>query len=367
MIYLDNGATSFQKPPSVSAAVQSAMRSCSSPGRGGYAAAMEAAKRIYACRALAGELFGCPIDRVVFAMNATHGLNIAIKTLVKRGGRAVVSGFEHNAVMRPLYHIGAEVNVAGCNLFDRQDTLNAFCDAVHSGVDAVICTHVSNVFGYVLPIEEIAALCRERNVPLIVDASQSAGVLPVSLEKLQADFIAMPGHKSLYGPQGTGILLCGRTPDTLIEGGSGSLSQEPDMPSFLPDRAEAGTANVAGICGLYAGMRFVQQKGVPYILQHEQKLCKMLADGLTNLGLKCFCGAEQTGVLSVTAPMDCELLAARLAECGCAVRAGLHCAPLAHKSAGTLQSGTVRFSPSAFTTAQEIRTTIQLVKKCLKN
>ena len=155
----------------------------------------------------------------------------------------MISGFEHNAVVRPLHHIGAEMIVAGRRLFDPADTLAAFEAAVTPDTQAVICTHVSNVFGYILPLEEIAALCRARRVPLIVDASQSAGLLPVSLEKLGAAFVCMPGHKALYGPQGTGLLLCGRTPDTLLEGGSGSASRLPDMPpELLSDYDSAGPA-----------------------------------------------------------------------------------------------------------------------------
>ena len=243
MIYLDAGATTLQKPPMVAYHMQSALRRMATPGRGAYAPAMRAADAVYDCRVLAAELFGAQPEQVVFTMNATHALNLAIKTLVRPGGRAVISGFEHNAVVRPLHHIGAEMIVAGRRLFDPADTLAAFEAAVTPDTQAVICTHVSNVFGYILPLEEIAALCRARRVPLIVDASQSAGLLPVSLEKLGAAFVCMPGHKAIYGPQGTGLLLCGRTPDTLLEGGSGSASRLPDMPQELPHlRSCRGTA-----------------------------------------------------------------------------------------------------------------------------
>ena len=253
MIYLDAGATTLQKPPMVAYHMQSALRRMATPGRGAYAPAMRAADAVYDCRVLAAELFGAQPEQVVFTMNATHALNLAIKTLVRPGGRAVISGFEHNAVVRPLHHIGAETIVAGRRLFDPTDTLAAFEAAVTLDTQAVVCTHVSNVFGYILPLEEIAALCRARRVPLIVDASQSAGLLPVSLEKLGAAFVCMPGHKALYGPQGTGLLLCGRTPDTLLEGGSGSASRLPDMPQELPDHAEAGTQNVCGILPMRPG------------------------------------------------------------------------------------------------------------------
>ena len=367
MIYLDSGATTLQKPPAVALAVQSAMRRMATPGRGGHAPAMRAADAVYDCRCLAGALFGAQPEQVVFTMNATHALNLAIKTLVRPGGRAVISGFEHNAVLRPLHHTGAKIAVAGRRLFDPADTLAAFDRAITPDTSAVVCTHVSNVFGYILPVEEIAAMCRARGVPFVLDASQSAGLLPVSLAELGADFVCMPGHKALYGPQGTGLLLCGRTPDTLLEGGSGSASRLPDMPQELPDHAEAGTQNVCGICGLAAGLRFVRQQGPERLLAHEAGLRAQLAAGLQGLGgVHVYTGEGQSGTLSVRAEtMDCETLAARLAEHGVCTRAGLHCAPLAHESAGTLTTGTLRLTPSAFNTTREIDQTIRILRKIL--
>ncbi|MBQ7565921.1 MAG: aminotransferase class V-fold PLP-dependent enzyme [Oscillospiraceae bacterium] len=364
MIYLDNAATSYQKPRSVRAAVLSAMRECASPGRGGYRAAMTAAERVYRCREAAGELFDCAPERVVFTMNATHALNIAVKSLVPPGGRAVISGFEHNAVVRPLRALGANAVIAGRKLFDPADTLRAFSREITPDTDAVICTHVSNVFGYILPVAQIAALCRERGVPFVLDASQSVGVLPVSLRDLGAAFIAMPGHKGLYGPQGTGLLLCGAMPKPLLQGGTGSLSRQAEMPDFLPDRAEAGTQNVAGICGLDAGIRFVKSRGLPAIRDHETALCRLMARILERGGFRVFTGVNQSGVLSVCPPCDCELFAEKLAQRGVAVRAGLHCAPLAHESAGTADCGTVRFSPSAFTTAGEADAAARIALQC---
>ena len=364
MIYLDAGATTLQKPPAAALAVQSAMRRMATPGRGGHAPAMRAADAVYDCRCLAGALFDAQPEQVVFTMNATHALNLAIKTLVKPGGRAVISGFEHNAVLRPLHHIGAEITVAGRRLFDPADTLAAFDRAVTPGMSAVICTHVSNVFGYILPVEQIAAMCRARGVPFVLDASQSAGLLPVSLAGLGADFVCMPGHKSLYGPQGTGLLLCARTPDTLLEGGSGSASRLPDMPPELPDHAEAGTQNVCGICGLAAGLRFVRQQTPQRLLAHELRLRRLLASLLEDVpGLRLFTGEPQSGTLSLfAARTDCETLAAQLAADGVCVRAGLHCAPLAHESAGTLKTGTLRVSLSAFNTDREIIETARIIK-----
>ena len=344
MIYLDNGATSFHKPATVRRAVLEAMERCANPGRGGYPAAMEAADTVYRCREVAGELFDCDADRVVFTSNCTHGLNIAIRTLVKPGGRVVVSGFEHNAVTRPLHALGAKIHVAGRKLFDWQDILDAFDVALRQGVDAAVFTHVSNVFGYILPVEQLAAMCRERGIPFIIDAAQSAGSIPVSLKKLGADFIAMPGHKGLLGPQGTGLLLCGADPEPLLCGGTGSESIRQDMPDFTPDRAETGTLNVPGIAGLAAGLRFLKREGISQISKREQQQAKICALGLEKLGMRVFRGPHQAGTVSFLPGTDCETAALILAKQGIAVRAGLHCAPLAHESAGTLQTGTVRVS-----------------------
>lgn len=344
MIYLDNGATSFHKLPAVLEAVQRAMRTCANPGRGGYRASMNGAKVVLDCRERAAAMFDCQPEQVVFTSNATHGLNIAIRTLVEPGDRVVISGFEHNAVVRPLYELGAEVIVAGRRLFDPEDTVAEFEKALRLGVKAAVFTHVSNVFGYVLPVQELAQLCQRYTVPFVLDAAQSAGALPVRLRELGAAFVAMPGHKGLLGPQGTGILLCAQNPKPLLQGGTGSDSQNPRMPDFLPDRAEAGTLNVPGIAGLGAGLAYLQKVGIENIFRAEQTEVRRCAKELKKLGYTLFSGKEQGGVLSFVPNMDCEEMAEYLAQQNIAVRAGLHCAPLAHESAGTLQTGTVRIS-----------------------
>lgn len=344
MIYLDNGATSLHKPPAVAEAVRCALENCANPGRGGYAASMAAARTVLRCRETAGRLFDCSPEQVVFTSNCTHGLNMAIWTLVKPGGRVVISGFEHNAVTRPLHTLGAKIRVAGRSLFNPADTLERFADALRAGADAAVFTHCSNVFGYILPVEEMASLCRQYRVPFILDAAQSAGTLPVRLNALGADFIAMPGHKGLLGPQGTGLLLCGRLPEPLLQGGTGSNSQSYRMPDFLPDRAEAGTLNVPGIAGLQAGMAYLEKRGLQKIFQAEQQQARRCVKGLEKLGFRVFSGENQGGTVSFAGDFDCEELAQKLAKQGICVRAGLHCAPLAHESAGTLHTGTVRVS-----------------------
>ena len=269
---------------------------------------------------------------------------MAIRTLFKPGDRVVISGFEHNAVTRPLYGMGCKTVVAGRKLFDWEDTLNEFGEALDSGVDGAVFTHVSNVFGSILPVAEMAKMCREKGLPFVIDAAQSAGHMGVSLKNLGADFIAMPGHKGLLGPMGTGLLLCGRLPEPLIMGGTGSESRNQQMPDFLPDRGEAGTLNVPGIAGLCAGIGYLQGIGIEKIEKMEQNLAKKTAYGLKELGFQVFSGPHQGGTLSFLTRMDCEEGARILAREGIAVRAGLHCAPLAHESAGTIQTGTIRIS-----------------------
>lgn len=344
MIYLDHGATSFPKPPQVARAMVKALETCANPGRGGHKPAMAAAETVLSCRTEASRLFDCDPEKVVFTANCTQGLNMAIHTLVKPGSRVVISGFEHNAVTRPLHQRNAQIIVAGRRLFDWDDTLEKWEKALKNGADVAIFTHISNVFGYILPAYEMAALCRKYGVPFVVDAAQSAGIVPVSLQKMGAEFIAMPGHKGLLGPQGTGLLLCGRALAPLISGGTGSQSIDQNMPDFLPDGGEAGTVNVPGIAGLAAGLRYLKGEGINRIFERERRQAVCLARELEKMGLRVFWGEHQAGTVSFVPKCDCEELADYLSQRGICVRAGLHCAPLAHESAGTLDTGTVRVS-----------------------
>lgn len=360
MIYLDSAATTMEKPPAVAQATAWAMTHMASPGRGGHRAGMRAADTLYELRDTAAQLFDVPSpDRVVLTYNATHALNMAIHALVRPGDTVLISGYEHNAVTRPLCaRKDINLRVAQAPVFDQAGMVEAFARELERGVDVVICTHVSNVFGFILPIQEVARLCRERGVPLLVDASQSAGCLPVSLSAWRAAYVAMPGHKGLYGPQGTGLLLCGEElPAPLLYGGTGSESKNQSMPQVLPDRLEAGTQNVAGAAGLLAGLRFVSRKGVSRIGDYEHCLCTRMMDALEDIpGIHIFRGnGAQSGVCSITVDgMDCEEVGAWLARHGVGVRAGLHCAPLAHQTAGTLDTGTVRLSFSVFNTTQQV-------------
>ncbi|MCC8128944.1 MAG: aminotransferase class V-fold PLP-dependent enzyme [Clostridiales bacterium] len=375
MIYLDCAATALQKPPEVAQAMIAALRQCASPGRGSYPASARAAEVAFQCREALAQLLGANSpEQVVFTSNATHALNIAIRSLVQPGDTVVISGYEHNAVTRTLASIPeVSIKVAVGGLFDRAGDLEAFARQTDENTKAVICTHVSNVFGYILPIDGIASLCRERGVPLIVDASQSAGILPVSAKRWGAAYVGLPGHKGLCGPQGTGVLICGagQTPVPPLTGGTGSSSLDQQMPDFLPDRLEAGTHNMPGIAGLLAGVRFISRTGTDAIARHERRLSDRMAGELSLIpGVRVIRPEKpelRTGVLSFVAEgQDCEVLGEALAARGVALRAGLHCAPLAHRTAGTLETGTIRASVSPFTTPGEADVLAETLRRCLE-
>ena len=373
MIYFDSGATTLEKPASVRWAMARAVNTMSSPGRGSHQATRLAEETDYACRTAAARLFGVEDEsNVIFTSNATHGLNIAIHTLVQPGSRVVISGYEHNAVTRPLNAIpNVTLTVLDTPLFQPERMVEELKEALGHGADVVICNHVSNVFGCIQPVEEMAVLCRNAGVPFLLDASQSAGILPVRMDVLQAAFIAMPGHKGLYGPQGTGLLLCNHEVLPLLYGGTGSLSKLQTMPDMLPDRLESGTHNMPGIAGLLEGIRYVQRTGVEKIAAHERRLTAQAVELLRNTeGIRLFwCDGfrHQTGVLSfIVEGIDCEEMGEAMASRGIALRAGLHCAPLAHRTVGTLKTGTIRFSPSAFNTSAQVMQFAQILQSTLR-
>ena len=373
MNYLDNAATTLVKPRAVGEAVHRALTGAAGYARGGYAAAQRAGDLVYDCREQAAALFGLyDPSRVVFTQNATHALNIAIHALARPGMKTAVSGFEHNAVMRPLALHGIAPAVLHTPLWQPERMVQEVRRALGEGTELFILNHVSNVFGAVCPLDEIGRLLSAAGVPLILDASQSAGVLELDVSRLPClAAVCMPGHKALYGPMGTGILLVlddRIAAKPLLTGGTGSLSEELRQPDFLPDAQESGTPNVPGIAGLAAGIRFVRSVGAANIAVHERKLVRELARALeTNERLEVFSHPSQTGVLSVRVKgVPAEQAAAQLADAGIAVRAGLHCAPLAHRTAGTEETGTVRLSFGFYSTAgqaEQAAKAFKLVKK----
>lgn len=371
MIYLDSAATSLLKPPAVGRAVLSAMSTMSSPGRGSHIWAQRASEIVYDCRENIARLFNVDsVEKIVFTFNATHALNIAINTMVEKGTKVLVSSYEHNSVMRPLRAKGAEIRQINSPLFSSDEFLEE-AESMLPWADIVVCTHVSNVFGYILPVYALSALCRSYGKGLIIDASQSAGTMELNIGALGADFVAMPGHKGLMGPQGTGVLICKNEAKPLLYGGSGSDSLLPLMPDYLPDRLEAGTHNTAGIAGLNEGVKYVLSKGTENIRSHESRLLKMFSAPLRERSdLRLFLSGKshlQSGLISlVPKNMSCETLAEKLGEMGIAARSGLHCSPLAHESVGTVSTGSVRFSFSPFISAAQARTASLAIVKILK-
>lgn len=371
MIYLDNAATTMPKAPGVAEAM-SAATCLGNAGRGSHSVSMGAADVIYSVRCSASKLFNAAEpENVIFALNATHGINIAVHDMCLQGRRIIVSPYEHNAVMRALKLNRAVVTIAKCRPYDNDTLLESFKRALAAGADGVVCTHVSNVFGVRLPVEEIAELCRKYRVPMLIDASQSAGTVKIDAEKLGVKYIAMPGHKGLYGPQGTGLLICDEKVMPLIAGGTGSNSKSLTMPGFLPDRLEAGTQNLPGIAGLGCGIKFVANTGTDAILSHERVLMSLAAEKLRLIdGIKVFWPDDRlpdSGVLSFSCnQIPSSVIGEKLSDCEIAVRAGFHCAPIAHMTMGTYDTGTVRISASYFTNDDDINALDQSMRDIMK-
>lgn len=367
MIYLDNAATTFPKPREVYRKWQTAMSVCgANPGRSGHEFSMKTAEAVYKSREICAEFFGAETENTVFTLNCTHALNMAIKGIARRGCHFVTSDMEHNAAIRPVY---AAVKSAGgtCTMFealeDEEQTLRNAEHAIRPNTAAMICTAASNVTGLRTPIRELARLCRKRGVCFIVDAAQGAGTLPITLSD-GVNIICAAGHKGLYGPMGTGLMITdGSFPlSTIIEGGTGSASESVLQPDFLPDRFESGTINAAGVVALGEGVSFVKAHTPKAILEHELMLCERFCRSVERIG-----GVE---ILNPITPLNKRFYApvvsfniegmnsgegARLlSESGFYMRGGLHCAPLAHKKIGTINGGTIRFSPSIFNTVREV-------------
>ena len=374
MIYLDNAATTLEKPPAVSRAMCWAMRHAGGAGRSAHPPAMLGADIIYDTRRLAAQVFDVPDPtRVIFTANATQALNMALYAMAQTRRHFAISGFEHNAVYRPILELvkrnNLKLTMLRSALWEDALLLEQAEQAIRDGADCFVLCHVSNVFGYIQPLEQLDALLSEHGIPLILDASQSAGVLPLSVSKLHSlAAVGMPGHKGLYAPPGTGMLLwmSQDLPAPLLLGGTGSLSEQADMPDFLPDRLESGTVNVAGIAGLFEGLQFVSKVGESEIAAWECKLRDLVAEKLREVpGVTVYTSPDpqkQTGVLSFTCrQLPCEIVAQRLAEHNICVRAGLHCAPLAHSTAGTLETGTVRISPGWCQSVRQMRTVCDIL------
>ncbi len=380
MIYLDNAATSYPKAVAVRRAVSEAMvRYGANPGRGGYPMAMATSEMVERCRKTAADFFGVDDERrVIFTPSCTQSLNTVLKSLLAGGGRVAISDMEHNAVVRPLHAISPRYPVydtVAVTPADDEATVAAFRRAVTSRTKAIVCTHASNVTGEVLPIARLAALAHEYGLPIVVDAAQSAGHVPIDVKADGIDYLCAAGHKGLGGLMGTGLLVCNGEAELrpLAEGGTGSHSLSPLQPLELPERLESGTLNVTGIAGLSAGIQTLMTEGVARIEQHEFRLCRMLYEALSAIDGVTVYGESpilrrHVGVLSFTVDgMTCDDIAQRLANAGVAVRAGLHCAPLTHRRLGTLPHGTIRLSVGRYTTWQDVQKSVRIIKKIVAN
>ena len=368
MIYFDNGATTFPKPKSVVNAVNYAITKIgANPGRGGHNMAMKASEVLFECRNNAATLFDIEnSENIIITNNCTTALNTVIKGILKSGDHAVISSYEHNAVVRPLEFLknkGVEYSIAQVDYTDNEKTVDNFRKAFKENTKLVICTHASNVFGIRLPIERIAALCKLNGILFCVDAAQTAGLIPIYLKNSDIDYLCTAGHKGLYGPMGTGLLIINSKviPESLIQGGTGSLSAQVNQPEILPDKFESGTHNLIGIAGLNEGIKYVIRKTPQGIFDYEIRLARNLYDGLSKIkDIELYTKKpDKNGFVPVISfnlkNIDSEKTAQILNDrFNIAVRAGLHCAPLAHKCFGTLEKGTVRAVISSFTTQNEV-------------
>ena len=373
MIYLDNAATTFPKPQSVIKAVANSIKTSANPGRSGHDLSQNTAIEIYKVREKVKNLFGADsVEKVVFTLNCTHAINYVLKGLVKKGDRIVTSSFEHNAVMRPLEKLkkqGVFVDIAEAYPDDREATIRSFSRLINTRTKLVICTAASNVIGLKMPIKEIGDMCKQFGAKFAVDAAQLAGVCDINVKENNIDYLCIASHKGLYAPMGTGILVINNDDelDTIIEGGTGTASIMLDQPRDLPEMLESGTVNVSGIMGIGAGIDFINSKGMGNIYNHEMKLIRRLYSALKSTpGVKIYTPMPDNNYAPVLSfnisGLNSIEAASLLNKAGFATRAGLHCAPLAHKRLGTIESGTVRVCPSIFTTTEQIDKFIIAVK-----
>ncbi len=364
MIYLDNAATTYPKPQSVIKAVDDALKKTANPGRSGHTLSQSTAISVYEVREKLKDMFSAPsVENVVFTLNCTHAINYVLKGLIKSGDRIVTSSFEHNAVMRPLEKLkkqGVHIDIAEAYPDDKEATVRSFSRLINTNTKLVICTAASNVIGLKMPIKEIGMMCKQFGISFCVDAAQLAGVCDINMKECNIDYLCIAAHKGLYAPMGTGILITkDNRLDTIIEGGTGTASIMLDQPNDLPEMLESGTINVPGIIGLGAGIDFVKSKGFDKIYNHEMGLVKRLYKQLKSTpGVKLYTPEPDDNYAPVLSfninGLNSVDSASKLNSLGFATRAGLHCAPFAHKRIGTIESGTVRICPSVFTSGQDI-------------
>lgn len=379
MIYFDNAATTFPKPPAVRREIDRCLRDyCGNPGRSAHALSLRAAEVIFDCRTEAAALFGVPSpEQIIFTYNTTHALNMAIKGLLHRGDHVLISDMEHNAVYRPIWTLASfsEITYDVYPTFpqtaepDTTAILGGIAERLRPNTRMIIASHGSNLCSAVLPIAEIGAFCRERGLLFVVDAAQTAGIEEIDCNSMEIDALCAPGHKGLYGPQGTGLLVLrqGLTMATLLEGGNGINSLDGAMPDFPPERYEAGTLATPALAGLCAGIRFVRARGVGAIRAAECTLYRRLREQLSALeGITLYApGREGSVMLFNLDGIPSSEAAAMLDAAGICLRAGFHCAPLGHATLGTGADGALRVGFSVFNHEAEVDALVRAVTHIL--
>lgn len=377
VVYFDNAATSWPKPPGVAPAMTHFLAEIgANPGRSGHRLAIESSRVVYAAREAVAKLFHAPDPlRVVFGANVTETLNLALRGLLRPGDHVITSSLEHNSVMRPLRALerqGVELTVVPCSsqgFLDPQDVE----DAIRPQTTMIVLNHASNVIGTLLPVSEVGRIARQYDLLMLVDAAQTGGAYPLDFQAESIDLFAFTGHKSLYGPMGTGGLIIGQRVDEshfspLKRGGTGSRSEEEAQPEFLPDKFESGTQNAVGLAGLKASIDFLLEKGITKIRSHEKELTNKLLEGLKAIPGVILYGPLDANLQTATVSFNIKGLQPsevgfRLDEkYGILCRVGLHCAPAAHKTMGTFPTGTVRFGLGFFNTKEEIEIGIRAIQ-----
>lgn len=380
MVYLDNAATSYPKPQSVLTAATNAIRIYGgNPGRSGHWLSMQISEKVYQVREKLGTFFHAEPEQVVFTLNCTHALNLAIKGVMADGGHIILSNLDHNSVLRPIYamqQLGRiSYSIAEVCEEDPEQTVQHFKDCINRDTKAIVCSYASNVSGVVLPIAELSALCKEHGLIFIVDAAQAAGTFPIDVRTLGIDLLCAAGHKGLYGTTGTGVLIFSRelALATLMEGGTGSDSLMPEQPDFYPDRFESGTINTVGILSLGAGIDYLNSKPDGKLYRYEMALCTRLYHGLQQIPdirliQQSFRLGEKAPIVSFNiGDYDSTLVTDYFSQKGYMLRGGLHCAGLAHRYYGTERQGAVRFAPSGFNSTQQVNNFLREVKKIQKS
>lgn len=379
-VYLDNGATSFPKAPGVKEAIMDFFDNIgTSVNRGSYDKSLQAERVVYETREMLCEMFNYEnTNNVVFTKNITESLNIILKGFLKDGDHVIVSSVEHNAVMRPLTKLsekGVTYSKVNCNELGELD-IEDLKNQLNPNTKMVVMTNCSNVCGTILDLKSVGQFCKENDLFFVVDAAQTAGVIKVDMKELNADAICFTGHKSLLGPQGIGgfIINDRMNPlvDSFIEGGTGSKSESEEQPNYLPDKFESGTPNIVGIYGLHASLKYLKETGLKKIYDHEMVLTQRFLDGIKDIEEIRIIGRKDTvnrlAVVSIdfTGEDNSEIAHILSTNFGIATRVGLHCAPSAHKTFGTFESGTIRFSFSYANTEDDIDYAIKAIKEIIK-